>query len=551
MAVSARPLVGRLIARRRGTWPWGVWVPSALIALGMASPLVYLLYQGISVAPDVWARLLATRVPVLLVNTLMLTGFVTMGALALGLLLAWLVERTDLPARRIFGPLLLTPFIVSPLVMAISYVGFFGVGGLLDKALRGLGWDGAVPSPYGLGGTVWVLILSTYPYVYVLMRAAFRGLDPTLLDVARCSGAGRARIALRVTLPLLAPALSAGAFLVALYALADFEVPALMRYPTFVTVIFQQLTGRYDSSAASALGTVLVLLMILMLWGQRELWGRRHFVPERISGRPWPAVPLRNWKIPALALIVLVLFAGLLLPMGILFYWLVESWLIPQALAVLWGTSGRALLGYLLNSLWVSAAAATVAVALSLPIAYGSVRYRDRLSQTWAWLSQAGQALPGVLIALGLLSLILRFLPGLYATVWVVILAYLVRFFSQALQPLRSGLAQVPAHLEEGARLLGQRPLGAFRRVTLPLLWPALAGGWTLVFLSALRELPATLLLRPAGFDTLPIRIWTAAGEGFYAQAAPAALLLVGLSIPLLLWLHGASSAPGSMRSYG
>lgn len=516
----------------------------------MASPLVYLLYQGISVAPDVWARLLGTRVPSLLVNTLMLTGFVTVGALALGLLLAWLVERTDLPARRIFGPLLLTPFIVSPLVMAISYVGFFGVGGLLDKALRGLGWDGAVPSPYGLGGTVWVLILSTYPYVYVLMRAAFRGLDPTLLDVARCSGAGRARIALRVTLPLLAPALSAGAFLVALYALADFEVPALMRYPTFVTVIFQQLTGRYDSSAASALGTVLVLLMMLMLWGQRELWGRRRFVPERISGRPWPAVPVRNWKIPALALIVLVLFAGLLLPMGILFYWLVESWLIPQALAVLWGTSGRALLGYLLNSLWVSAAAATVAVVGALPIAYGSVRYRDRLSQTWAWLSQAGQALPGVLIALGLLSLILRFLPGLYATVWVVILAYLVRFFSQVLQPLRSGLAQVPAHLEEGARLLGQRPLGAFRRVTLPLLWPALAGGWTLVFLSALRELPATLLLRPAGFDTLPIRIWTAAGEGFYAQAAPAALLLVGLSIPLLVWLHRGSSAPGSMRSY-
>jgi iron(III) transport system permease protein len=513
----------------------------------MAAPLLYLLYQGLSVAPGVWARLLGTRVPSLLLNTLMLTGFVTVGALLLGLLLAWLVERTDLPARRIVGPLLLAPFIVSPLVMAISYVGFFGVGGLLDKTWRGLGF-----SPYGLGGTAWVLILSTYPFVYVLMRAALRGLDPTLLDVARCSGASRARIALRLTLPLLAPAMSAGAFLAALYALADFEVPALMRYPTFVTVIFQQLTGRYDASAASALGTVLVFLMILMLWGQRGLWwGRRRFVPERVSSRPWPVVPLRTWKIPALALIFLVLLAGLLLPLGVLSFWLVNSWLIPQASVLLWGTSGTALLGYMLNGFWVSAAAATLAILLALPIAYGSVRYRDRLSQTWAWLAQAGQALPGVLIALGLLFLVLRFLPGLYATVWVVILAYLVRFFPQALQPLRSGLAQIPVHLEEGARLLGQRPLGAFAKVVLPLLWPALAGGWTLVFLSALRELPATLLLRPAGFDTLPVRIWTAAGEGFYAQAAPAALLLVAISIPLLVWLHGGSSAPGSMRSYG
>jgi len=235
--------------------------------------------------------------------------------------------------------------------------------------------------------------------------------------------------------------------------------------------------------------------------------------------------------------------------LGVLFYWLMEGRLFPQATSSLWGTEGIVLLRYFGNSLMVSAAAASLAVLLAIPLAYGSVRRRGRWSRGWAWLSQAGQALPGVLIALGFLFMITRFIPVLYATAAAVVLAYLVRFFPQALQAIRSGLAQVPAHLEEGARLLGRSPLGAFAHVTLPLLRPALLGGWTLVFLSALRELPATLLLRPAGFETLPVRIWTAASEGFYAQAAPAALLLVGLSIPLLIWLHR-EGGPERSRAY-
>ncbi|OGF53638.1 MAG: hypothetical protein A2Z21_05310 [Candidatus Fraserbacteria bacterium RBG_16_55_9] len=548
MAVSAR--ARRLIKRRSSARPWGLWLPSALIALGMAVPLVYLLYQASSVAPDVWARLLQTRVPGLIVNTLLLTGLVTIGALGLGLLLAWLVERTDLPARKILRSLFIAPLIVPCYLVAICYAAFFGANGLLEKMLQSFGWEMSVPSIYGLGGAAFVLILATYPYVYVIVRASLERFDSTLLDAARACGASRVRAALRITLPLLVPALSAGGVLAALYSLSDFGVVTTLRQQTFVSVIYQQLTGRYDPSAAAALGALLVLLTLLLLWGQGRIWGRRRFASEKPSGRPAPLVRLGRWKIPALALIVVVLIAGLLLPLGVLSFWLVNSWLIPQTNALLWGTSGNALLNYLLNSFTVSVAAASLAVLLALPLAYASVRYRDRWSQTWAWVSQAGQSLPGVLIALGLLFVVLRFLPGLYATVLLVILAYVVRFFPQALQALGSGLAQVPACLEEGARLLGHRPLSAFARVTLPLLRPALMGSWILVFLSALRELPATLLLRPAGFDTLPVRIWTAASEGFYAQAAPAALGLIGLSIPLLFWLHRGSSAQGSVKSY-
>lgn len=511
---------------------------SPLIAVFMAAPLFYLLYQGLSVAPEVWTRLLKTRVPGLLAHTLALAGVVTLGALGLGLGLAWLVERADIPGRRFFRALLIAPLILPCYLVAICYAAFFGESGLLEKALGALGWDMSVPNIYGLGGAALVLILATYPYVYVLARAAIKRLDPNLLEAARCCGAGRWRTAWQVTLPLLVPAISAGGLLSALYVLSDFGVVTIMRYQTFVSAIYQQFTGRYDPSSAAALGVVLILLTLGLLWGQGRLWGKKHYVLEKPSVRPRPPIRLGPFRGLALGLVMLVISSGLLLPVGALFYWLVEGRLFPQTTASLWGTEGASLLQYFGNSFMVSAAAASLAVLLALPLAYGSVRRHDRWNLGWAWLSQAGQALPGVLIALGLLFVIMRFIPILYATAAAIVLAYLVRFFPQALQALRSGLAQVPVHLEEGARLLGRSPLRAFSQVTLPLLRPALLGGWTLVFLSALRELPATLILRPAGFETLPVRIWTAASEGFYAQAAPAALLLVGLSIPLLIWLH-------------
>jgi iron(III) transport system permease protein len=510
----------------------------------MAAPLVYLLYQGASVAPEIWMRLLATRVPDLLVNTLTLAGLVTLGALGLGLLLAWLVERTDLPGRRFFRPLMISPLIVPSYLLAICYAAFFGSYGILEKALRATGWEVSVPGVYGLGGVAFVLILVTYPYVYVVTRVALQRLDPTLLDAARCTGAGRGRIFLKIVLPLLTPALSAGGILATLYVLSDFGAVTALRYPTFVSVIYQRITGSYDLSAAAALGTVLVLLTFALLWVQGRLLGRRRFVLDKSSGRAPPPVRLGVFRGPALALIALVLLVGLLLPLGVLLYWLVEGLASAEATR-LWGMGGSSLWKQVLNSFAVSAGAATLAVALALPLTYAAVRSRDALGRTLVSVAQSGQALPGVLIALGVLFVVLRWVPALYATVGAVLLAYLIRFFSQALQSVRSGLEQTPACLEEGARLLGHSPLRAFARVTLPLMRPALTAGWTLVFLSTIRELPTTLLLRPAGFDTLPVRIWTAASEGFYAQAAPAALLLVGVSIPLLVWLHRESPKRG------
>ncbi|MBI1730986.1 iron ABC transporter permease [Candidatus Acetothermia bacterium] len=527
-------LQGRVIGNR----PWRLWIPAVLIATAMAAPLVVLVMKGAQVAPDLWTRLVATRVPSLFVNTMALAGLVTLGSLLIGFLLAWLVERTDLPGRRFFRPMLLSPLAVPCYVLAICYVEFFGINGLLEKSFLLIGIDVNVFSIYGLGGSAFVLTLACYPFVYAIARSAIKQLDPKLVDAARCSGASRWMIARKIILPLLFPALSAGVILSSVYALSDFGVVTKLRFDTFVKVIYQQMNGTISVDGAVALGTVLVLLAFIFLWLQGIVWGKKRYAPEKLSGRTPEPLQLGVLKIPALILAGVVLLVGLVLPVGILLYWWIGSLVQPQAIAALWGTSAWDLFANLLNSFSISAIAAIAAVILALPLAYAFVRKQDRISRITNWLAQAGQALPGVLIALGVLMVMLNVVPFLYATLIAVIFAYIVRFFPQALQSLRSGLTQIPGRLEEGARLLGDSPLRAFRRVTLPLLKPALLGGWMLVFLSALRELPATMVLRPAGFNTLPVRIWTAAAEGFYAQAAPAALLLVVISIPMLIWLH-------------
>lgn len=511
-----------------------LWLTSAPIAVFIALPLFYTLFQGLSVELSFWARLWQARLPLLIGNTLVLTVTVTAGALALGLLLAWLVERTDLPGRRWLAPLLTATLVIPCYLIAIWHVSFWGPGGLLARGLESLWGVKSVPSIYGFMGAWLILVIATYPYVYTLARAAWRSLDPQMEEAARSLGVRGWGLFRRVTLPLLRPALAAGALLAAVYTLADYGVVAMLRYDTFTVAIYNQLTGRYNPAGASALSVLLILATLALLLWQRRSWGRgRHYY--KASLRRVAPVALKRWTWPALSLVGVVLFLGLLLPVSVSLYWLLDGWLHPKATALLWGTSVSDLLRYAGNSLSSAGAAALIALILAWPLAYRAVRYEAR---GLSWLAQAGQALPGVLIALALALLLHRFLPALYFTVWALIFAYVIRFFPHALQASEAGLARFPVRLEEAARSLGCATLKIWGRLTLPLVAPSLVAGGTLVLLNALRELPATLLLRPPGFDTLPVRLWIAAGEGFYAQAAAPALLLILLSLPLLYLLR-------------
>jgi iron(III) transport system permease protein len=512
---------------------------AGLVALFAAIPLAYILLRAATADPAAWERLLQARIGRLLANTLLLAVAVTAGSLALGAGLAWLTERTDLPGRRAFRWLLALPLAIPAYIGGIVHLALLRPrGGVIPQLLAELaGRPVATPSPLGFWGAAFILTLFSYPYVYLLSAAAFRSLHAAREESARTLGRGPWRALWEVTLPALRPGLTAGALLVALDVLAEYGTVALLRYETFSSAIFVQLAGRYDRSAAAVLSGVLVLLAVALLWAELRVQGRARFTQLESGWRPAPRLALGRWRWPACGVALAVTSASLLIPVGALIAWSVAALLNPAALAAVLRTGSQGLGGFVWNSLWSAGLAAALAVALSVPVGLLAVRHPGPLSRLIARLCQVGYAIPGVVVALSLVLLINRTMPFLYATPLVVVLAYVLRYMPQATRASESALGQLAPSLEEAARTLGRTPWQTLTQVTLPLVLPGLLAGGALVFLTALKELPATLLLRPAGFETLAVRVWIWAEDGFYLQAAPAALLLVLASAAPLYFL--------------
>jgi iron(III) transport system permease protein len=516
-------------------------IAAGLVALFVAIPLVYIFIRAASAEPEAWARLFQTRIWKLFGNTLGLVAAVTAGALFTGVSMAWLTERTDLPGRKIFRWMLAMPLAIPAYIGGIVHLALLRPhGGIIPKFLEGLiGQPVPTPNPLGFLGAAFILTLFMYPYVYLLSGAAFRTLHASLEEASRVFGRTPMQTLFHVTLPALRPGLTAGALLVALDILAEYGTVALLRYETFSSAIFIQLSGRYDRSSASVLSGILVALAILILWSEIRLQGRARFTQLESNWRPAPLMSLGKWRIPAFLLVIGVVSASLLLPVGVLLVWSIQVLLDPQTMATVFHTGSQGFGSYVWNSLWSSSAAAVIAVMLSMPVALLSVRYPNPFSKFISRLCQVGYAIPGVVIALSLVLLVNRSLPFLYATPFVVVIAYVLRHMPQAVRASESALNQLSPSLEEASRTLGRTSIQTLIQVTLPLILPGLLAGGSLVFLTSLKELPATLLLRPAGFDTLAVRVWVWAGEGFYFQAAPAALLLVVVSaLPLSFLLR-------------
>lgn len=499
------------------------------MALFVAIPLVYIFLRALSAESDAWLRLFQSRLWKLLGNTLLLVVAVTGGALLTGVSMAWLTERTDLPGRKILRWMLALPLAIPAYIGGIVHLALMRPrGGYIPQVLEDLfGQPVATPSPLGFEGAAFILTLFTFPYVYLLSAAAFRSLHASLEEAARTFGRTPLQTLFQVTLPALRPGLAAGALLVALDILAEYGTVALLRYETFSSAIFVQLSGRYDRAAASVLSGVLVALAMVILWGELRLQGQARFTQLESNWRPAPLTSLGKWRLPAFFMVLGVVSASLFVPVGVLAVWSVQALLDPETLTAVFRTGSQGFGSYIWNSLWSSALAALLAVGLSLPVALHSVRYPNRLSRFISRFCQVGYAIPGVVIALSLVLLVNRLLPFLYATPFVVVIAYVLRHMPQAVRASESALNQLSPSLEEAARTLGRTSLQTFVQVTLPLILPGLLAGGSLVFLTSLKELPATLLLRPAGFDTLAVRVWMWATEGFYVQSAPAALLLV------------------------
>ncbi|OQA47629.1 MAG: Sulfate transport system permease protein CysW [Chloroflexi bacterium ADurb.Bin325] len=514
---------------------------AGLIALLASVPLLYVMLRAATADPADWARLLQGRIWYLLGNTLLLVVSVTGGTLLVGVSMAWLTERTDLPGRKMLRWLLALPLAIPAYIGAVIHLVLLRPrGGLLPLWLaERLGHPVTLPSPLGWAGATFILTIFMFPYVYLLSGAAFRTMGASMEEAARTLGRTPWQTLWHVTLPVLRPGLTAGALLVALDVLAEYGTVALLRYETFSTAIFIQLSGRYDRSAAAILSGVLIMLAIIVLWGELHIQGQARFTQTESNWRPAATVRLGRWRVPALLLVLGVVIASLLIPATMLVAWSIQALLNADTAAALFRSGTVGFGNFAWNSLWTALLAAGVTIALSLPVSQLATRHPGAFTRVLSRLCQVGYAVPGVVVALSLLLLVNRWLPFLYSTPFIVVIAYVVRYMPQAVRASEAALKQISPTLEEAAHTLGRGSLLAFVQVTLPLVTPGLLAGAALVFLSALKELPATLLLRPAGFDTLAVRVWVWANDGLYLQAAPAALALVLASaLPMSLLLR-------------
>lgn len=514
-----------------------IWVLAIGIAAISLIPALYTLIRalgasGTSVLPP-WPLFLQ-----LVSNTVLLALASAFLSGIIGVTQALLIERSQLWGRSAWRVIAALPLAIPPYVLSICMLALLRPRGLLERWLveRDIVAFGTVPfsSIFGLSGSTIVLAFCLSPYIYLPVAAVLRQGSNHLSEIAQISGASTWYRLRHVTLPLIAPAAGGGMLLVMLYALADFGVPALLRLPTFSTAIYGRFTGQIDREGAALLSLPLIVATLGLIVLEEWLAGRGGAQINR-SWRPRLVRPLGWWQAGAQLLLGALSMVALVAPIGTLLYWI---WLplspSEQASLVAWPK----LIGLGVNNIMFVAVVATLTTVLAITPAL-LLRRGGRIGLVIARLSQAGYALPGVVVALSIVLLVNQGAVWLAGGLVPLVLAYIIRFLPQAVQSLDAAFEQIAPSIEEVGRSLGQSALRVLYQIVMPLAAPGLRASWALLFLSMLKELPATLLLRPAGFDTLAVRIWMPASDGFYtAAAAPALLLIVGAFVPVALVLR-------------
>src|ERR687894_2764497 len=496
--------------------PLWIVLPAVLVMLFELLPLLYLVARALDPGENGWRMLLRSKTMEVVLNTAVLAGAVAVSTIAIAVPLAWLTSRTDLPGRAFWRTAASLPLVIPSYIGAVVMVAAFGPRGMLQSALAPFGVE-RLPSIYGFTGSWLTLTLFTYPYVYLTVRAALRNLDPSLEEAARCLGYGPWRTFIAVTLPQLRPAAAAGGVLTVLYTLGDFGVVTLLRYDAFTRAIYVQYRSALDRSGAALLALLLVAISIAVL--VVEVRARGNATIHRLgsgAGRRGRPVALGHARIPAVLFCALVVGFALVLPMAILTAWLLRS---LGAGADLSGLGAATI-----HSLTLGGWTALVATACALPIAILLVRFPRSGARSVERLTYLGYALPGLVVALAFVA----FGAGtpVYQTLVMLIAACVVRFLPEAISSTRAALLQVSPRLEEAARGLGRSQVGAVASVTIPLARSGILAGAALVLLTAMKELPVTLLLSPTGWDTLAVAVWTAANDAAYGEAAAPALIL-------------------------
>lgn len=502
-----------LRARSRGLFAGrgGAWVISLSVLMSLLALLPIAFVIGVSVQTG-WATLVTLvwrpRVGELLINTVLLVLLTIPLCIALGLALAWLTERTNLPGRRWWSLLATAPLAVPAFVHSYA-------------------WVSLVPPIHGLFAGVLVSVIAYFPFLYLPIAATLRRLDPAIEDVSESLGLKPWAVFFRVVLPQLRLAICGGALLVGLHLLAEYGLYAMIRFDTFTTAIFDQFKSTFNGPAANMLAGVLALCCLAMLTAESAARGTARYARVGSGSAREQRIVRLNVRTTLLALTLQG--ATCVLALGVPLITL-GKWLIAGG-AQVWQMSE--LLPALEQTLMLGAAGALITTCAAIPIAWLSIRSPGPLQRVLESCNYITSALPGIVVALALVTLTIHFARPIYQTTITVLLAYLLMFLPRALVSLRAGIAQAPVELENMARSLGRSPGRALWLITLRLAAPGAAAGAALVFLAVSNELTATLLLAPNGTRTLATGFWAMTSEIDYAAAAPYALLMILLSLPL------------------
>ncbi len=539
--VSPAPISTGTKARRHdgGWWRWS----ARLLAISVLVPLAVIFAAWSSIDPAVWTHLSQTLLPRLIANTLWLILGVGIGTVLIGVPLAWLTTMCEFPGRRTLDWALMLPFALPAYVLAFVFVGVMDFGGPVQGALRNLfglapAWAFEVRNTFGV---IVVMTLVLYPYVYMLARVSFLGQGQSAYEAARSLGLGPWSAFLRVSLPMARPGIIAGLSLALMEALADFGAVSVFNYDTFTTAIYKSWFGFFDLQSAAQLASILLTLVLVALVIERRFRARARFAA---SGRSGPRrVRLQGraaWAASAFGWIVL--FLAFVAPVTQLLIW---AWDVSDNL-------DRRYVDLFLHTLFLGVMAGMLTVVAAFVLAYANRYHSDLSTRVSVRIGTLGYALPGSVLAVGImLSLTwfdnrladgLAWLTGedpgllLSGTVVALLMAYFARFLAVAYGPVDSALEGIRPSVRDAARSLGASQWKTIWRIYLPMLRPGLLTAGLLVLVDVMKEMPATLLLRPFGWDTLAVRIFELTSEGEWERAAlpSVALLLVGL-VPVIL----------------
>ncbi|MCA0873859.1 iron ABC transporter permease [Seohaeicola saemankumensis] len=525
-----------------------VAVLATLVAMACLLPMVAVALAALTGGTETISHLLATVLPGYVTTTLVLVVLVAAGTFALGVGAAWLVTMTRFPGVRILEVALVLPLAFPAYVLAYAYTYVLDHPGIVQSTLRDVtGWgprDYWFPEIRSVGGAAVMLILVLYPYVYLLARAAFLQQSSGAFLAARVLGNSAWRAFWTVSLPMARPAIAGGVLLAVMETIADFGTVAYFGVQTFATGIYTSWFSMADRTGAAQLALCLLVFALMLAVAERSTRGKARYHDAGKRHMKMPPAELTGWRAAlAFTLCVVPVALGFLLPAVILF---------DMGLGSEQDLLSRRYTGFLRNSVTLAATAAAITVMAAICVGFYQRLKPGRRSALIAYMARLGYAVPGGVIAVGLIVPFAAFDNGLDAwmraqfgistgllltgSIWLLVAAYMVRFMAAALGAYEGGQSTVHANMDAAARSLGQSPLGTLRRVHLPILTPSLLTALLIVFVDVMKELPATLIMRPFNFDTLAVQAYRLASDERLEGAAVPSLVIVAVGLlPVIL----------------